>query len=41
MALGERGRNPLIPRSTAETVCALRAMGLKLVPVRFICLWAA
>lgn len=27
MALGERGRNPLIPRSTAETVCALRAMG--------------
>lgn len=27
MALGERGRNPLIPRSTAEAVCALRAMG--------------
>src|SRR6478736_2544840 len=27
MALGERGRNPLIPRSTAEAVCALRALG--------------
>ncbi|MDX6601318.1 MAG: hypothetical protein QOF13_520 [Solirubrobacterales bacterium] len=27
MALGERGRNPLAPRSTAEAVCALRAMG--------------
>lgn len=27
MALGEGGRNPLIPRSTAEAVCALRAMG--------------
>lgn len=27
MALGERGRNPLLPRSTAEAVCALRAMG--------------
>lgn len=27
MALGERGRNPLIPRSTAEGVCALRAAG--------------
>lgn len=27
MALGERGRNPLAPRSTAEAVCALRAAG--------------
>ncbi len=27
MALGERSRNPLAPRSTAEAVCALRAMG--------------
>jgi methyltransferase (TIGR00027 family) len=27
MALGERGRNPFIPRSTAEGVCALRAAG--------------
>jgi len=27
MALGERGRNPLTPRSTAEGACALRAAG--------------
>ena len=27
MALGERGRNPLKPRSTAEGACALRAAG--------------
>jgi methyltransferase (TIGR00027 family) len=27
MALGERGRNPLAPRSTAEGACALRAAG--------------
>lgn len=27
MALGERGRNPLNPRSTAEAACALRAAG--------------
>jgi methyltransferase (TIGR00027 family) len=27
MALGERGRNPLRPRSTAEGACALRAAG--------------
>jgi len=27
MALGERSRDPLAPRSTAEAVCALRAMG--------------
>ncbi|HEU4944996.1 MAG TPA: SAM-dependent methyltransferase [Solirubrobacterales bacterium] len=27
MALGERGRNPLTPRSTAEAVTALRALG--------------
>jgi methyltransferase (TIGR00027 family) len=27
MALGERGRNPLSPRSTAEGACALRAAG--------------
>jgi methyltransferase (TIGR00027 family) len=27
VALGERGRNPLMPRSTAETMCALRAAG--------------
>jgi methyltransferase (TIGR00027 family) len=26
VALGERGRNPLMPRSTAETTCALRAI---------------
>jgi methyltransferase (TIGR00027 family) len=27
MALGEGGHNPLIPRSTAEAVCTLRALG--------------
>jgi methyltransferase (TIGR00027 family) len=27
MALGERGRYPLVPRSTAENMCALRAAG--------------
>lgn len=27
MALGERGRNPLVPRSTAEGACAFRAAG--------------
>ncbi|HEV3321878.1 MAG TPA: SAM-dependent methyltransferase [Solirubrobacteraceae bacterium] len=27
MALGERGRNPLVPRSTAEGACAMRAAG--------------
>jgi methyltransferase (TIGR00027 family) len=27
MALGEAGRNPFVPRSTAEAACALRAIG--------------
>jgi methyltransferase (TIGR00027 family) len=27
VALGERGRNPLVPRSTAEAACGLRAAG--------------